>query len=94
MPITPAANLSLLWSELPYLDRFYAPADARAATPEVSNASTEMTLTAALDGRRDRQGVIGVFGDHCREQLVESGFTVVELRRGSAVSMVAWNTLK
>lgn len=60
----------------------------RAATPEVSNASTEMTLTAALDGRRDRQGVIGVFGDHCREQLVESGFTVVELRRGSAVSMV------
>ncbi|MEO9630902.1 MAG: hydroxypyruvate isomerase, partial [Sulfitobacter sp.] len=35
MPITPAANLSLLWSELPYLDRFDAAAEAGFGAVEV-----------------------------------------------------------
>ena len=35
MPMTPAANLSLLWAELPYLDRFDAAAEAGFSAVEV-----------------------------------------------------------
>lgn len=62
----------------------------RAAAPDVTNATTELTLARALDpvAARSRRVVLGALSQSLQARLEAEGFTVQALRRGQVVEQV------